>query len=261
MTRSSSDRCHLPPVLSIQLSKKPKACRTAGQVIQRLETVNVDEINRQVCWTRTRQMGNWHLVRHGETEWNRDGRIQGHTDVPLNELGRRQIKTLAKRLAERKFSMVYASDLSRAIETAQTIAGVSDASIKTYADLREFSYGDWEGLTLKEAEAKDSGLFAELMKLENSQFSAPNGETTPQVLDRVRRFYTSEVQCLDPADDILVVAHGGSIRALLVCLLGLPDELFWQFRVDCASLSIISDHPDNRVLDLWNDTSHLVSIV
>ena len=199
-------------------------------------------------------------MHHGETEWNRDGRIQGHTDVPLNQLGRRQVKTLAKRLAESQFSTVYTSDLSRAVETAQTIVGGSDASIKTDADLREFSYGDWEGLTLKEAESKDSGLFAELMKLENNEFSGPNGETTPQVLDRVRRFYASEAPNLDPSDDILIVAHGGSIRALLVCLMELPDELFWQFGVDCASLSVISNHSDKRVLEFWNDTGHLSSI-
>ena len=67
-------------------------------------------------------MGSWYLVRHGETEWNRKGKIQGHLDVPLNEHGRRQVKMLAKRLAKCRFTAVYASDLSRTIKTAQIIA-------------------------------------------------------------------------------------------------------------------------------------------
>ena len=205
-------------------------------------------------------MGNWYIVRHGETEWNRDGRIQGHADVPLSELGKRQVKTLANRLAECKFSVVYTSDLSRAIESAEIIVNGREVSITTDADLREFSYGEWEGLTLQEAEEQDAGLFAELMKLENNEFAAPGGESTPQVLDRVRRFYANTQKLHDVDEDILVVAHGGSIRALLVCLLDLPDELFWQFRVDCASLSVISNHTGARVLDLWNDTGHLASM-
>ena len=205
-------------------------------------------------------MGSWYIVRHGETEWNRDGRIQGHTDVPLSELGKRQVKTLANRLAECKFSAVYTSDLSRAIESAEIIVNGREISITTDEDLREFSYGDWEGITLQEAEERDAGLFAELMKLENNEFAAPGGESTPQVLARVRRFYANTQKLHDVDEDILVVAHGGSIRALLVCLLELPDELFWQFRVDCGSLSVISGHAGSRVLDLWNDTGHLASM-
>ena len=73
----------------------------------------------------------------------------------------------------------------------------------------------------------------------------------------MRRFYAKTVEEHGDSADLLVVAHGGSIRALLVCLLGLADEFFWRFRVDCASLSTIASHPSGRVLELWNDTVHI----
>ena len=204
-------------------------------------------------------MGSWYLVRHGETEWNRNGRIQGHSDVPLNESGRRQAKVLAKRLAGCGFSATYASDLSRASETARAIVGDADMPVFTDPDLREFSYGEWEGLTLKEVEDQFPLELAERTAKGNNTFAAPGGEDTGQVLDRVRRFCTTIEKHHDACENILIVAHGGSIRALFVCLLGLTDDRFWSTQVDCASLSVISNQPNGRVLELWNDTGHLNS--
>lgn len=202
-------------------------------------------------------MGRWYLVRHGETEWNRIGKIQGHSDVPLSEHGRRQVAMLAMRLAGCRFSTVYASDLSRARESAQAIIKDGEASVETDSDLREFFYGEWEGLTLEEVEARDPTVFAKQMEMGNRKFSAPGGEDTTELLHRVRRFYTSAVNHHDAADNLLIVSHAGSIRALLVCMLGLTDDCFWRFRVDCAGLSVISIQSGVPVLELWNDTSHL----
>ena len=202
-------------------------------------------------------MGIWYIVRHGETVWNRNGRIQGHTDVPLGESGRRQVKMLAKRLAGCSFSTVYASDLSRSIESAQVLSEGRDVSIETDSDLREFSYGEWEGLTLAEAEAREPTTFAKQLSLADRSFAAPGGEDATQLLDRVRRFHTRAMNRCNATDNLLIVAHGGPIRALLVCLLGLTDEHFWRFRVDCAGLSIISYHLGGGLIELWNDTGHL----
>ncbi|MCY4528488.1 MAG: histidine phosphatase family protein [Chloroflexi bacterium] len=204
-------------------------------------------------------MGSWYLVRHGETEWNRNGRIQGHSDVPLNESGRRQAKMLAKRLANCSISATYASDLSRATETARAIVGDTDMPVFTDPDLREFSYGEWEGLTLKEVEDQFPLELAERTGQGNNTFAAPGGEDTGHVLDRVRRFSAEAEKRHDPADNVLIVAHGGSIRALFVCLLGLTDDRFWSTQVDCASLSVISNQPNGRVLELWNENGHLNS--
>ncbi len=199
------------------------------------------------------QTGHWYLVRHGETAWNRDGRIQGHADVGLNEHGRQQMCALAKRLAGCDLAAVYASDLSRAVESAQILVESHSIPVETDPGLREFSYGEWEGLTLEEAEARNPEDYACRMALDANAFAAPGGEVTRQLLHRVRRFNERVAARHEPSENVLVVAHGGSIRALLVCLLGLPDDRFWRFRIDCGSLSVVSNHPGGRVLELWNE--------
>ena len=114
-------------------------------------------------------------------------------DVPLDERGRQQMTMLAERLGGCNFSAVYASDLSRATESAQTIVQGRRSSIQTDSDLREFSYGEWEGLTVKEIEARYPEVLAQRMGFGRNAFAAPGGEDTAQVLDRVRRFYASAV--------------------------------------------------------------------
>ena len=205
-------------------------------------------------------MGSLYLVRHGETEWNRTGRIQGHTDVALNQRGRRQIEALAARLAGRDFSAAYSSDLSRTLETAEIVLKGRQIPLVMDTDLREFSYGEWEGLTVTEIEAQSPNAFALLLGLENNSFAAPGGENSAQVLDRVRRFCARIENLHDANDDLLIVAHGGTLRALIVRLLALPDDSLWKFQLDRASLSVVRSHTNGRVLELWNDTSHLATV-
>lgn len=202
-------------------------------------------------------MGHWYLVRHGETDWNRTERIQGQVDTPLNATGRRQVSLLARRLEDVHLDAIYSSDLARTHETAQIIAAGRDIAIATDADLREFSFGEWEGLTSDEIEALQPGAMAERISAGNEAFAAPGGENTWQVLERVRGFCERTAERHDPSDDVLIVAHGGSIRALAVALLDLADSDFWRFRIHCASLAIIRNHSDGRTLVRWNDISHL----
>ena len=202
-------------------------------------------------------MGSWYLVRHGQTQWNLQGRIQGHTDVPLGELGRRNVRAQAKRLDGLTFAAVYASDLSRTVETARILINDADVSVQTDPNLREFSYGQWEGLTPEEVQARDPEDFALRFRQRDADFAAPGGESAIQLLQRVRRFYVKAASVHGPEENLLVVAHGGSIRALTLCLLGLSDEHFWRFRVDCASLSVIRNYFGGRVLEHWNITAPL----
>ena len=164
---------------------------------------------------------------------------------------------LGTRLAECSFSAVYASDLSRATVSAETIVEGRETRIDTDPDLREFSYGEWEGLTLEEVEERYPRAFAQRMGRDDGAFAAPGGEDSTQLLARVRRFCERTVKRHDDAEDLLIVAHGGTLRVLLVCLLGMTEDHIWRFRVDCGSLSIVNNHPNGRVLELWNDTGHL----
>jgi len=203
-------------------------------------------------------MGTWYLVRHGETEWNRMGRMQGHLGVPLSAKGRRQAAQVGKRLHSVEFSAAYCSDLPRAAETARIIADGRDLEVTPDSDLREFSYGEWEGLTLEEVETRYPGALAERIETGgNLGWSAPGGEGAIDAIQRVRRFSTRASASLGTRENVLVVAHGGSLRALAVCLLDLADSDFWKFRVDNTALAIVTDHDGSRVLECWNDTSHL----
>ncbi len=205
-------------------------------------------------------MGNWYLVRHGESEWNKEGRIQGHADVPLSELGRRQARLLGERMAGERIDAVYSSDLSRAVDTATGALGGRDIPLVIDPNLREFSYGSWEGLTLQEVEAQDPELFAARFTRGDNSFSAPGGEDSTDILQRVQRFLDGMAERHSPDEDLLIVGHGGSVRALAICLLGLPAADFWRLRVGNAGVSIISNQGRGRVLELWNDMHHLVGV-
>lgn len=199
----------------------------------------------------------WYLVRHGETEWNRTRRIQGNADIPLNRRGRDQASLLGRRLNETEFSAIYASDLSRAMTTARLAVGESGPEITPVWDLREIAYGEWEGLTFAEVEARDPEGFAERMLRQNERDAPPGGENVQQVVDRVRRFHDRVRELHVSGDQVLVVGHSGSLLALLICLLDMPNEFLLRFRLNPAGLSIVRSFDDAAVLELWNDTSHL----
>lgn len=199
----------------------------------------------------------WYLVRHGETEWNRARRIQGHSDPPLNERGSAQAARLSGRLAETAFSAVYASDLGRTMQTAESVVGDSGLAVAPVPELREFAYGEWEGLTFAEAEARDPGGFAERMMRQKAEYAPPGGESVGEVVARVRAFHDCVRARHGSGERVLMVGHGGSLLALLVCLLGIPTEHLVRFRLNTASLSVVRTFGDSGVLELWNDTSHL----
>ena len=204
-------------------------------------------------------MGIIYITRHGETEWNAEGRIQGHTDVPLSERGREQAQMLARRLSNVSIDAAYSSDLARAAETARVALVERDIPITFTQELREYSKGVFEGLT--EAEYRDA--YPELYEpsMENNlDFAPPNGETIrdtsarlARIVQRVKRDHLDE--------NVLLVGHGGSLRAGIVSLLELPLEANWKFAMHNCSLTVIYTYPDNCVMHLYNDTSHITGVV
>jgi broad specificity phosphatase PhoE len=148
------------------------------------------------------------LVRHGETDWNREHRVQGHTDVPLNARGRAQADALAGRLADVPLVAVYSSDLSRAYETA--VAVVRDRALEVTVDarLREKNFGSWEGLTdLEIAERFPDAV----------RGGWGDGETTDDVSARVVEII-EVIRARHGEGSVLVVSHGGALRAILAHL-------------------------------------------
>lgn len=145
------------------------------------------------------------LVRHGETDWNRERRIQGHTDRPLNETGKAQAEALAEQLAGEPVDAVYSSDLLRAHETARIIARGKGLEVTTVPDLRERDFGTWEGLTDEEA----------LLRFPQAQSGHWGDAETPEQMGRRVVEALRRIAAGHPGRRVVVVAHGGPLRALL----------------------------------------------
>jgi broad specificity phosphatase PhoE len=204
-------------------------------------------------------MARWYLVRHGETHWNAEERIQGQSDIPLHETGRREAALTGRRLADVRFAAVYASDLARTQETARIILGaqsVQPPEVETHADLREVEYGLFEGMTWSEIRDMD-GRMGNRQFVRDLDFAPPKGESFRQVLARTGTF-ASMLRERHTNDDVLIVAHGGSLRALAVNILGLPEDTFWQLRgLRPASISIVLQDGGVPALMAWNDAGHI----
>lgn len=200
-------------------------------------------------------MARWLLARHGETEWNASGRLQGNVAVALSEAGRQQARALRERLAATPIEVAYSSDLPRAVETAEIISEgrPSLEGLHLCPELRELSYGRWEGLSLDEVQASDPDGLAALLRAE-PDFAPPDGESLRALTQRIGAF--ADMARQSPAATLLIVAHSGPLRALILELLGLPLTSFWQLHLSAASLSIVEVHPVGSVLELLNDTSH-----
>jgi broad specificity phosphatase PhoE len=217
------------------------------------------------------------LVRHGETEYNAEGRYQGQRDIPLSDTGRAQARRLGARLAavyaaaaantDRQLARplpgppiaAYASDLQRAHETARLIVDAlpgSGLAVERLTALRERHFGGWEGLAAAEIRARFAG-----------DTDPHDGETWPEVWERMNGALSAIWQAhgadarqaplsgptparrVEAPAPVLVVGHGGSLRAFLCRALGVGHEHVRRFRLDNASLSII---------DLWGDDPNTV---
>lgn len=148
------------------------------------------------------------LARHGETDWNRDGRFQGHADPPLNDTGRAQAHRLVELLADEPIDAVYSSDLRRAHETAEIVAAARGVDVVVDPDLRERDVGEWSGLTMPEIEER---FPEELRRFREEGTSV--GESREALARRVvaaaRRIAEAH-----PTGHVLVVTHGGALRTL-----------------------------------------------
>ncbi|MGH3065724.1 MAG: histidine phosphatase family protein [Gaiellaceae bacterium] len=156
------------------------------------------------------------LVRHGETDWNRDSRFQGHADIPLNEVGRGQARELAGLLAGEPINTVYTSSLRRASETADIVAEALGLHALPLDALREIDVGTWEGLTIDEVKSR----FPEHVDWRSGW---EEGENYEDVSARVIPALLG-LGVQHPDEQVLGVTHAGPIRAALAFAMGLSDE-------------------------------------
>ncbi len=195
------------------------------------------------------------LVRHGITDWNILHKIQGHSDIDLNEKGYRQVERIGQRLADEKIDAAFSSDLTRAMATARAIVNNHSVPIQENLNLREMNYGLAEGMTYNELKEAYPDIAASIFNF-TTDIAFPEGETFPDFVGRAEAFLAS---LADYGEDrtVLVVSHGGILKAMICSLLGIGQEHWTQIRIDNASLSIISTYGKQVILSLLNDTSHL----
>lgn len=199
----------------------------------------------------------FYLIRHGETDWNMEGRWQGHADVPLNDLGRRQSKLVANRLQAENitFQAIYSSDLARAYQTAWDVGAAVKVAVQLYPPLREIDLGAWSGHTYSEIKVH---FPVEVALLEQGQ-DIPRGGG--ESLGALRRRVVAAVEAIaahHPDETIALVTHGGCIRMLLSHAVNFEGDGFARFpHIGNTSITILRVSSERWEVVSVNDMSHL----
>ena len=195
------------------------------------------------------------LVRHGETDWNVESRIQGHEGTRLNARGRQEAKLLAGRLAGEGAANLYSSDLARAMETADEIAAATGLPIEATPELREAFFGEWEGKTYREVAADFPGDFANWVESDFHE-APPGGESAAELRERVIAFL-AEVCERHPGQASIIVTHGGPCKYAVAHVLGISPKGVYRYAIDNASISVIEIAAYGWRLVTMNDMCHL----
>lgn len=195
------------------------------------------------------------LVRHGETAWNAEGRVQGQVDAPLNELGVAQARALERALASERFDAVYSSDLSRARDTAEPLARQLGLPVRLDAALRERHYGMFETLTYAEVKQRFPADYARFAARE-PDYDFVSGES-------LRNFFARSIACVaalaarHAGESILVVTHGGVLEMVYRHATGRSLSVERDFRIPNAALNRIEVTPPACKVLVWADCAHL----
>ena len=196
-------------------------------------------------------MGRLYLIRHGETDSNKCFRFQGQTDIELNANGRQQAEMLAEHFKNIPLDAVYCSSLKRARQTAGPLAKTHGLEVQPVDAIKEIAFGEWEGLTFDEINAKGLGQVDEFFK-NPGLCQVPGGENFTAVAARVEPFFKECLKLMDEKD-IAVVSHGGIIRVLLCLFLGVDLNNIWSFSVaNCSTTTLAKWRGYNTVLESTN---------
>jgi broad specificity phosphatase PhoE len=195
------------------------------------------------------------LIRHGQSTWNSEHRIQGQLDPPLSDEGRRQAERVGQRIAGRHFAGFYSSDLKRAFETAQAIEAATGLQAEPMAGLREIFLGEWEGLRTDDLAQRFPEAWASWTD-EPDWDLVPGGEGAALFETRVAAAL-DEILSRHAQGDVVVVTHGGVIQIALHRVIGRPSRGLFPFKIQNASISVIERRDGRMVIGGVNDTSHL----
>jgi probable phosphoglycerate mutase len=196
------------------------------------------------------------LVRHGETAWNAERRIQGQLDVPLSSVGHAQARAVALGLAGEDFAAIYSSDLARALHTAEASAHLLELPIRKEAALRERHYGVLQTLTYAEFERRHPDAYARFLAREEDFILPGGGES-------LRAFAARVYRCLDAivaahaGSQVLVFTHGGVLDVLYRRAKGRPLAAPRDFEIPNAALNWLEVERGKWTLLAWAERAHL----
>lgn len=199
------------------------------------------------------------IVRHGETDWNRERRIQGHRDVPLNATGRAQAMAMAYNAGHHRFSALYSSDLSRALETAQALSEREALEVRPLPQLRERHFGIFQGLTAAEAAARYPSAYDRYLNRDLA-YDFETGESLSGFAARVQdgidwilRHHGGETLC--------ALSHGGVLDLLYRKATGRPLETPRDFAIPNCALNWFRFDTQGCHLERWADRHHLTQVL
>jgi len=194
------------------------------------------------------------LIRHGQTDWNSEGRWQGMIDVPLNTTGSAQAEALAAHLRQRPVTAIYSSDLQRAAKTAQPLARLLTLPVKTDTRLREINLGIFQGLTYPEMSERYPTQLQQ-MRADYMGFVFPQGESRLMMQNRLYAFWEEMMAAETGAEEIVVVTHGGALRVLMMRLF--EQESVRSLDFGNTSVTILEQTEDGLQIVQVASTMHL----
>jgi len=195
-----------------------------------------------------------YIIRHGETQWNREEVFRGTKDVPLNETGKKQAERVGLYFSHMPVDRIISSPLSRALQTAEAVSKTTNATVDTMEEFTDVNFGIWEGLTLSEVEERFPLDFS-LWKASPDKLRIENGETLAMVRDRIRTGLAN-IAC-GREDTIIIVTHRVICKILVLNALEIGNEHFWDMKYDPGSITLLERNNNRYTLIFSNDTCHL----
>ena len=195
------------------------------------------------------------LIRHGETTWNAEGRIQGHLDIPLSATGLAQAAAIGRRLGGESFDAILSSDLERALQTARPLVRNPEQTIVPDARLRERHLGVLQGLTGEEAAIRQPHAWG-VFKARNPESVLEDGETLGEFSQRVVGLIDEQLTT-HVGRRLLLVTHGGVLDAAYRHATGMPLNVLRDFPIYNASVNVLRHRGGVWTIESWGDVSHL----
>ena len=193
-----------------------------------------------------------YLVRHGETDLNRDRRFRGMSDAPLNEQGRLEAQGAGRLLSGRGVSVIHTSPVRRAIETAEIIAGEIGAGVAINQGLSDIDYGEWQGFTVEEVREKFGEGTLESWMQDPGGFTFPGGESMPDVRARLEPALLGIVR-ENPGGTVAAVSHLAVLKVCFIIMMGVESGWFWKLGLDNGSVGLFSyEEETGFMLHSWN---------